>query len=360
MLDPCNSFLDSEPEDFVVLQADAGQPGVDDLIDGDLDVTGTLFASLLTDFSNPCSTNTITDMSSSSDSESNDIFNYLSKTQENLMKKEIVAQEKLMNKETVTQESVKRNTRSCSNSVLKENSKSDSVKQSLYSRPPLMCSTTVNSKSCKVKFDFQSRKDGSSDRSEKSMNKNAIIARENREKKKQYVKQLEIDIEDVKLQNVDLQLKLETKSKQCASMQKEIQYLRNVLANQTGISALLKNIHETQGLSFSSSLGRKVENKSSDTLKRRLDENDNYDNSSKSKGIYVRATGSHKKSKQDTVQPVSEEYSLPLTPSPSPKVAGGVCLHVNNNKVSLELCSKCAENASNVWNEAGDHTYFKN
>lgn len=346
MSDPstCNSFLDSEPGD---------SSGVYDSIDGDFDVAGTLFASLFTDVSNQESTNTLSDdIMSSTETDCDEISSYLSSSRKDV---QIEPQEIIQRKMT----------RSASRTLHNDKNAPNTTKQSVYSRPPLMCSSKVNTKSVNIELNTSDKQETkqltkvSSDKYDKCMNKSAIIARENREKKKKYVQQLETNYEDMKYQNFDLQSKLEKKSKLCDSLQKEIQYLRNVLANQSSISALLKNIHSTPGLSFSSSIELSDDGKSSNTKKRQLDENYNYDN--KSKGVYVRATGSHKKVKQDTEQPAADDYSPPLTPVSSHEDAsGGVCLHVNNNKVSLELCSKCAENASIAWNKAGDHTYFKN
>ncbi|XP_053407051.1 uncharacterized protein LOC123565117 [Mercenaria mercenaria] len=349
MLDPCNSFLDSEPEVCVELEA-----GTEDLVDGDFGVTGTLFATLLSDVTDKSSTDIFTEVMScnNSDSESDEILDYLSKTQENLMKEVSELQESV------------RLTRSSTKPVVstKDNIKS-TCKQSVYSRPPLMCSSTVNMKSSQVEIKRQNSLENpnSGKNPEKCMNKNAIIARENREKKKQYVKSLENNLESVKNENFDLKTKLEAKSKQCELMQKEIKYLRNVLANQSCISALLNNIHATKGVAFTSSLqtieqiedlnSNKIEDNNS--KKRSLDENDNYEKTPK--GIYVRATGSHKKAKKDTEESMAEDFSPPLTPCSSPDEvdgAGGVCLHVSNNKVSLELCSICAESASNAWSKA--------
>ncbi|CAH1775780.1 unnamed protein product [Owenia fusiformis] len=132
--------------------------------------------------------------------------------------------------------------------------------------------------------------------------KNAIQAKINREKKKLYVATLENDVTNLKKENETLKVKSVKMEKQMKIMQDEVTYLRNVLANQSTLSALLKNIPNASDVSLTSS------------FKRRYDvENDHG-------------------------------YQKPKHARHSD---GGVCLHVENNKVSLEFCSKCAKLANN-------------
>ena len=189
---------------------------------------------------------------------------------------------------------------------------------------------------------------------DKCMNKNAIMARENRQKKKQYVQNLERTCEKMRMENFALKANMESKDKQMKSMAKEIEYLRSVIANETGLSALLKNIQNTSGLNFITSLGQdKGESSQKHGNKR---SGDSFD--SVSQGEQVK-----KKRKTCTSSEANNEKSStfegPPTPcaSPEPQSSGGVCLHVAYNNVSLEFCSACATSASEVWKVAGDHNY---
>lgn len=328
MLAPCYSFLDSEQE--IVTGGGPEEFG------GELDVTGTLFATLLSDDTEENRTSICSEiMSSNSDTESDDMLDYLSKTEEKGFRTE---------KETDKQITM---AESCANNSVRK-------------RKPLMCSTNVSKKYPRVELKrIETVKPESEPKTDKCMSRNAIIARENRERKKQYIKQLESNLEEIKVENYDLKARLDAKTKHCEFLQKEAQYLRNVLANQSCIAALLQNIHATQGVTFTSSLTANVNSENRNLQKKALDENDNYENTSK--GIYVRAAGSHRKVKSNQGEAKVDDINSPLTPCPSPdgvNSAGGVCLHVSDNKVSLELCAQCSENASNVW-KSGDHTYFK-
>lgn len=354
MLAPYCSSLDSESE--VTSESSGG--GGEEAFGGDLDISGTLFATLLTDVSNSDNIEVCSETvsaRSSSDMDDDDFFEYLS----NRSPKDKVKETR---PDMTTCDPV-RKTKSCSKVDVPHNSRQDVVKnpKTAYSRPPLMCSTNVNMKSATVEL---KRIDATvSDRkSERCMSRNAILARENREKKKHYINQLETTVEVMKVENYDLKSKLDAKSKLCDSLHKENEYLRNVLANQSCIGALLKNIHATHGVAFTSSLVSQMNPADTDFKKRPRDENENYKNTSK--GIYVRATGSHKRTRNESEKDQEDSYSSPLTPCPSPdqldgSSSGGVCLHVSDNKVSLEICSQCAENAGNAWRIAGDHTYFK-
>lgn len=328
MLAPCYSFLDSEPEIVT-----GGRP--EEFV-GDLDVTGTLFATLLTDDTEENSTDICSEiMSSHSDTESDDMLDYLSRTEKNGCKTD-----------TVTDKQVTKIDLRASNSARK--------------RKPLMCSTNVSKKYPRVELKrIETVRQEPEAKTDKCMSRNAIIARENRERKKQYIKQLECSLEEIKVENYDLTARLDAKTKHCKFLQKEVQYLRNVLANQSCIAALLQNIHATQGVAFNSSLTTSVNSENRDLQERPLDENDNFEKTSK--GTYVRASGSHKNIKINQGESKVDDFISPLTPCPSQdgvNSAGGVCLHVSNNKVSLELCAQCSENASNAW-KSGDHTYFK-
>lgn len=365
MIAPCNSILDSEP--VVALERFSSETevetGKDESLD-ELDVTGTLFATLFTDIVNPENSDFCSEMSQNSESETDDdILEYLSKTKRNtsnvLSKRDTTEQTDYMQSVRLTR------------SVAKKIDSGPTIPQKdiqynkQYSRQPLMCSSTVNMNSPNTIMEGKTpltKVDDSNNTGirDVSMSKNAVIARENREKKKKYMSLLETNVEELKVENHDLRTKFSAKSKQCESLENEVHYLRSVLANQSCISALLKNIHATQGATFTSSLETADINKGINSKKRSLDENDNCEHTSN--GIYVRATGSNKRSKPESGTVATVLYSPPPTPCSSPNQddAGGVCLHVSNNKVSLELCSQCAESASNAWNKAGDHNYFKN
>lgn len=372
MLSHSNSFSDREPAEYVV-QVDED----DTLQEGDLDITETLFASLLTE--NPVDNFDMTSSSSvpidnETDSENDEFCSYLAtpvpKTEETkdslLTCNPVVRLERLSDSAQKTDVS-----KQVTATSPVTNNYPTAYEQSLMYKKQKVRSAPPGQLASKIYISMQNRKrdtasselsdDGEDGPSSKKicMSRNAVMARQNREKKKQYIKSLENKIEDLKHQNMDIDLKFQAKTKQCEALAKEVKYLRNVLANQSCISAVLKSIQLSKEIPFTSSLlnvsdKENVEASKKDVLKRKTsDINDNCDVTSK--GVYVRATGSQKSSSNELEQPLSD-YCIPPTPAASPEQLSdaGVCLHVSDNRVSLEVCSTCAENAGAAWNRAAN------
>lgn len=133
--------------------------------------------------------------------------------------------------------------------------------------------------------------------------KNAVQAKINREKKKVYMKTLEDEIEDLKCENFTLKESSRKAIDEKNELLEEVEYLRSVLANQSVLSGLLKNIGNVENVKLSSS-----------TRKRSADLDHDYHNAPK-----------HARS--------------------SAKKTAGICLHVDQGNLSLEFCSKCASMA---------------
>ncbi|XP_063909643.1 uncharacterized protein LOC135127190 [Zophobas morio] len=92
------------------------------------------------------------------------------------------------------------------------------------------------------------RPDKRSDRHPKGkgkwLSKNAIMARENRLKKKIYITNLEKEVDELKTKNTDYLKVVESQSLLISDLKKEIKYLKSVIANSTDIGTLVKNIHQ--------------------------------------------------------------------------------------------------------------------
>lgn len=130
--------------------------------------------------------------------------------------------------------------------------------------------------------------------------KNAIQAKVNREKKKAYVKSLEDEIEELKSENATLKKDNEKYVRENKDLIEEVEYLRSVLANESALAGILKNIGNVENVKLSSSVIRK--------------RNAGFDH----------------------------DYSgVPSKRARTTKTAG-VCVHVDEGTVSLEFCSKCA------------------
>ncbi|XP_035657731.1 uncharacterized protein LOC118403236 isoform X1 [Branchiostoma floridae] len=141
--------------------------------------------------------------------------------------------------------------------------------------------------------------------SEEVRKRNAEAARQNRLRKKHYLQDLEGKVDKLEKENTSLKKENSKMQTVISSMEEELEYLKSVLANQSTLSNLLKNIDTMEGVSLTTSFPS--------NRKRKAGEKDH----DYSKGKKKRHTEN----------------------------SGGVCLHVNKDQVSLEFCSKCAHMA---------------
>ncbi|XP_041802548.1 CREB/ATF bZIP transcription factor [Chelmon rostratus] len=137
------------------------------------------------------------------------------------------------------------------------------------------------------------------------INKNAIAARLNRLKKKEYVSGLEKKVGTLSAENNILKQENSQLTKRVEELEDETRYLRAVLANESMLAQLLSRLSGVNGMKLSSSLFQGP------------DSNDH-------------------------------DYALPRkrVKVEEKETSGGVCLHVDKNHVSVEFCTKCAESAS--------------
>lgn len=135
----------------------------------------------------------------------------------------------------------------------------------------------------------------------------AAAARLNRLKKKEYVMGLESRVRGLAAENQELRAENRELGKRVQALQEESRYLRAVLANETGLARLLSRLSGV-GLRLTTSLFRDS------------------------------PAGDH-----DYALPVGKQPPEPLEEDDA---AGGVCLHVDKDKVSVEFCSACARKAS--------------
>nr|XP_022900392.1 cyclic AMP-responsive element-binding protein 3-like isoform X3 [Onthophagus taurus] len=73
--------------------------------------------------------------------------------------------------------------------------------------------------------------------------RNALMARENRLRKKMYVESLERNMAKLTQENRKLKSKVENQSQMINQLTKEVRYVKNVLANSTDITTILRSIH---------------------------------------------------------------------------------------------------------------------
>lgn len=132
------------------------------------------------------------------------------------------------------------------------------------------------------------------------MSRNAVLARENRRKKKEYVSTLENEIQELKDEKEEVIHKLSDADSVINGLREEVEYLKSVIANETTLGALLRNIPHTVALSSKRTTPTNVNN------------------------------GSPSKRSKPGHSSINSSQARP-----------GVCLHVAQGSVSLEFCKQC-------------------
>jgi len=128
--------------------------------------------------------------------------------------------------------------------------------------------------------------------------RNAIAAKKNRERKKAQMAALEKEVENLSEENSKYKKRCSTLENAVLTLNKEVEYYKRVLANDSVLARLLENIPNVQGVRLSSSLGKRP-NSSSSSMSSKM-------------------------------------------PKLNGSTSGGVCLHVSKDSVSLELCAHCS------------------
>ncbi|XP_060765380.1 CREB/ATF bZIP transcription factor isoform X2 [Neoarius graeffei] len=143
------------------------------------------------------------------------------------------------------------------------------------------------------------------DLSGRNINKNALAARLNRLKKKEYLNGLEQRVGSLTSENRLLKQENGSLNKRVEELENETRYLRAVLANESMLAQLLSRLSGVNGMKFSTSLFQEP------------NENDH-------------------------------DYAMPRKKAKveDKDAAGGICLHVDKDHVSVEFCTKCAESAN--------------
>ena len=134
--------------------------------------------------------------------------------------------------------------------------------------------------------------------------KNAELAKMNRLRKKRYVSNLEAEVKSLRVRNQKLMTNKSKADEKVTSLEKDVLYLRSVIANETTLSSLLNAISTVPGIEVPCH-GSKINNK--EMSKKRL----------------------------------SKKLGPPI---PNEEYDGGVCLHVSSNKVDIQFCQKCSFN----------------
>lgn len=176
-----------------------------------------------------------------------------------------------------------------------------------------------------------------------SNSKNAVAARMNRMKQKQYVRDLERKMTALKREMRDVKRELREREKMWESSRRQVAYLRGMIGNSREIGHLLRNIRWRNIVSQGSNDSHKTLNE--------LNTETSVDRFSLTAGCPSLFDGSFDLLEHDNSRPV--EPPTPIAPQNEhwPPYDGvdlstatevGVCLHVSNRRISVEFCDECS------------------
>lgn len=159
-------------------------------------------------------------------------------------------------------------------------------------------------------------------------NKNALIARKNREKKKKYIQTLEYSFDQLSSDRDTLLTQVSTMKATITKLNDQVSYLKSVLENQSDLAKVLSAVSDVPGLKLHPFLNSNGSKQSSSS-------GEESDDQSKPKKCKLAAA-----------------YARPSAiPNAIATASGkgfgntGICLHVKNGKISVELCAECNKSA---------------
>ncbi|XP_031337458.1 CREB/ATF bZIP transcription factor-like [Photinus pyralis] len=229
-----------------------------------------------------------------------------------------------------------------------------------------------NNSMCLIESDYLSSEDEGSDastgsnkktdffklqRKEKCTSRNAILARQNRIRKKMYIQNLENKIIKLRSAREKLNSIVQSQSVVISELRTEVKYIRSVLANSSDLSKLIRNISNSSGMSVTTSLDKSL------TVNNCVSKLDNksahpWDDTFMSSPLLELPDLDLPDLPLPDLENIPEEHSSSIVPRQEHNYTKldfdddpGVCLHVSKHKVSLEFCSQCNDNACQTWKE---------
>ncbi|XP_069829002.1 CREB/ATF bZIP transcription factor [Dendropsophus ebraccatus] len=161
-------------------------------------------------------------------------------------------------------------------------------------------------------------------------NKNAVAARLNRLRKKEYVSGLECKVARLSDENTRLERERRALGDRVRELESEARYLRAVLANDSALSQLLSRLTGVGGVKLSTSLFRDPPGRP-----------DDHDYALP--GLVRTA-----EREEDAAAPSGGVCTAEREEDAATAPSGGVCLHVDKEKVSVEFCQACARSAASA------------
>jgi ATF/CREB family transcription factor len=224
----------------------------------------------------------------------------------------------------------------------------------------------------------------------KIQNRNALLARENRKRKKEMMESMEKTVEELQTQNKLLLKMMKSRDKKNEMLTKEVRYLKSVIANKTEIVSVLKSLPNFT-----------AKNERCETIKECSPATSSETGYSDTVSCTSASVQNGSKIQEDPFLPTyiddffftdievatnwdeilqnpfssatdfSDFPKLDETGPPSPALSplseisadhnysnydksieddsAGICVHINRGKVSLEFCAVCHYNSTSSW-----------
>ena len=161
---------------------------------------------------------------------------------------------------------------------------------------------------------------------DKCSNRNAIMARLNRQRKKRYVSNLESEVNNLRKQNAGLLAENRDLKVKVTKYFEEMEYLKDVIRNQSMLSTVIKAVASAPGVKLKGVVP--FANKAGDIQVNASD------------AMYT-TKGSCPSSSVSAVKH-SQDHSIPKMAA---KNKGGICVHVQEENVSIAFCHYCSSHA---------------
>lgn len=153
-------------------------------------------------------------------------------------------------------------------------------------------------------------------------------AKEQRQRKKKFVQELQDTIEELKQEKAGLQQVNTQLNDKIGSLQEEISYLKGVIVNQSELAKILRSVANIPGISINCSVLKNDQGEMGKNNKRKCVP-------AGKKGVNLRDENAKKRRMDIEVNGELENNA-------------GVCVHVQSGKVSLEFCPECSKKAKST------------
>ena len=153
-------------------------------------------------------------------------------------------------------------------------------------------------------------------------------AKEQRQRKKKFVQELQDTIEELKQEKAGLQQVNTQLNDKIGSLQEEISYLKGVIANQSELAKILRTVANIPGISINCSVLKNDQGEMGKNNKRKCVP-------AGKKGVNLSDENTKKRRMDIEVNNELENNA-------------GVCVHVQSGKVSLEFCPECSKKAKST------------